>query len=192
MIYRLSGILIEKQPSFAAVDVSGVAYEAAVSLATYSNLPPIGSQVELYIHMSVREDGVFLFGFSSREEKQMFLLLVTVSGIGPKLAMKILSGVGASQLKNSIASSDYDALSAIPGVGKKTAQRIVVELKDKFDGLSEFSKSTVGSVKEDVISALVNLGYKQPDCRKAVESAPEDGNFEEVLKAAFKNLSGKG
>ena len=192
MIYRLSGILIEKQPSFAVIDVSGIAYEVAISLSTYSELPSLNDNVVMYIHMVVREDGIFLFGFLSQEEKQMFLLLVTVSGIGPKLAMKILSGVGSSQLRNAIAASDHDALSAIPGVGKKTAQRIVVELKDKFDSLPDVSESSGSAVIEDVVSALVNLGYKLPDCRKAVESAPTDGTFEDILKVAFKVLSGKG
>lgn len=190
MIYKLTGKLIEKQPSFIAVDVNGVAYEVGISLFTYSSLPAIDSVVQIYTHMSVREDGVFLYGFLSIEEKQLFLLLISVSGIGPKLAVKILGGISVDQFKNAIFSSDYDVLSSISGVGKKTAQRIVVELKDKFKDATVTS-SNIGSTKEDVVSALVNLGYKQADCLKALESIPNDTSFEDMLKDAFKILSGK-
>lgn len=191
MIYRITGKIIEKQPSFIAIDVNGVAYEVAVSLHTYSSLPAIDSEVQIYTYMSVKEDGVSLFGFSSIEERQLFLLLITVSGIGPKLALKILGGIGANQFKDAISNSDYDLLSTIPGVGKKTAQRIVVELKDKFKNLPETTISLNSNTKQDVISALVNLGYKQADCIKALESVSNDYSFEDMLKEAFKILSGK-
>lgn len=191
MIYRLTGKLIEKQPSLVAIDVNGVAYEASVSLSTYAGLPAVGEEARVYTHMSVREDGVYLFGFATLEEKQLFLLLITVSGIGPKLAVKILGGIGPEQLRGAIASSDHAMLATIPGVGKKTAERIVVELKDKFDGIANSFPGLLGDVKEDVVSALVNLGYKMPECRKAVDGAPADGNFETVLKDALLALSGK-
>lgn len=192
MIYRLAGRLVEKQPSFVVMDVNGVAYGASVSLATYAALPAVGEEARIYTHMSVREDGVYLFGFATLEEKQLFLLLITVSGIGSKLAVKILGGIGPEQLRQAIGSSDHAMLSTIPGVGKKTAERIVVELKDKFDGIVCFESGPAGDVRQDVIGALVNLGYKLPDCRKAVEGAPSDGGFEAVLKSALHILSGKG
>lgn len=188
MIYRLSGRLLEKQPSFVAIDVNGVAYEAAVSLATFAALPAVGEEASVYTHMSVREDGVFLFGFATPEEKQLFLLLITVSGIGPKLAIKILGGIGPAKLRQAISSSDHSTLATIPGVGKKTAERIIVELKDKFSGEGQ---EMLGDVKQDVISALINLGYKLPDCRKAVEGISADNGFEAVLKSALNVLSAK-
>lgn len=191
MIYRLSGRLLEKQPSFVAIDVNGVAYEAAVSLATFAALPAVGEEASVYTHMSVREDGVFLFGFATPEEKQLFLLLITVSGIGPKLAIKILGGIGPAKLRQAIASSDHSTLATIPGVGKKTAERIVVELKDKFSGEGGAGQEMLGDVRQDVISALINLGYKLPDCRKAVEGVSADNGFEAVLKSALNVLSAK-
>lgn len=191
MIYRLKGNIIEKHTSGVVIDVVGVAYEATVSLATFSLLPAEGSEAVLYTHMSVREDGVFLYGFASLDEKKIFLLLTTVSGIGPKMAVKILSGIGSAELKSAISAGDHSILSSVPGVGKKTAERIVVELKDKFDGFSLTGSSSGGGVLDDVASALVNLGYKLPDCRKAMEGVSADTDFQSALKAALSNLASK-
>lgn len=189
MIYRLSGKIIEKHPNLVVIDVGGVAYEASVSLSTYSLLPEENGVATLYTHMAVREDGVFLYGFATIDEKKLFQLLTTVSGIGPKLAIKILSGIGLEELKNAIGSSDYTVLASVSGVGKKTAERIVVELKDKFDG--EIFAGALGGVGEDVVSALINLGYKLPDCRKALEGTPTDADFQTTLKMALNKLTGK-
>lgn len=191
MIYRLKGTIIEKHPSGIVIDVGGVAYEATVSLATFSLLPAEGSEGLLYTHMAVREDGVFLYGFASLDEKQIFLLLTTVSGIGPKMAIKILSGIGSDELKSAISAGDHSILSSVPGVGKKTAERIVVELKDKFDGFALAGASSFGGVIDDVVSALVNLGYKLPDCRKAAEGIGVDCDFQSAMKAALNNLASK-
>lgn len=189
MIYRLKGKIIEKHPSGVVIDVGGVAYEATVSLATFSLLPAEGFEAVLYTHMAVREDGVFLFGFASLDEKRVFLLLTTVSGIGPKMAVKILGGIGSDELKNAISAGDHSILSSVPGIGKKTAERIVVELKDKFDGFSTVGSSPSGGALDDVVSALVNLGYKLPDCRKAMEGVSVDSDFQSALKVALNNLA---
>lgn len=190
MIYRLAGNILEKRPGNVVIDVNGVGYEASVSLNTYALLGAEGDTAVLYTHMAVREDGVFLYGFSSLDEKKLFQLLTSVSGIGPKLAVKILSGINADELKRSISASDYTALSSVSGVGKKTAERIVVELKDKFESQSFFGDVS-GGVLEDVAGALVNLGYKLTDCRKALEGLNPDCDFQTALKSALHNLSGK-
>lgn len=189
MIYRLKGEIIEKDTNMVVIDTGGVAYEAAVSLATYSLIGSVGDQCELYTHLAVREDGMFLFGFSTKEEKKLFLLLITVSSIGPKTAIKILGGIGVDKLTQAISSGDHQLLATIPGIGKKTAERIVVELKDKFESMGE--SYAPGDVREEVIGALMNLGYKLPECRKAVEKSNASDDFEVVLKNALQQLSGK-
>ncbi len=189
MIYRLSGIILEKDTNMVVIDTGGVSYEASVSLATYSSIGGIGEKCELYTHMAVREDGIYLYGFSSKEEKRLFLHLISVSSIGPKMAVKILGGIGIESLISAISSSDHQMLAAIPGIGKKTAERIVVELKDKFD--SENTEFVKGDIREEVVGALINLGYKTPESRKAVEKANPDDDFETILKNALQLLSGK-
>lgn len=189
MIYKLKGEILEKDTNYVVIDTGGVAYEVSISLATYAYLGNVGEICEVYTYMAVREDGVYLYGFATKEEKRLFLHLITVSSIGPKMAVKILGGIGVESLISAISSKDYQMLAAIPGIGKKTAERIVVELKDKFD--SESTTFQANDIREEVVSALVNLGYKMQDCRKAVEKAnPADG-FEVMLKNALQLLSGK-
>ena len=171
------------------IDTGGIAYEAACSLATYSAVGNIGDTCELYTYMAVREDGVYLYGFASKEEKRLFLMLTSVSGIGPKVAVKILGGIGCDSLISAISSSDHQMLAAIPGIGKKTAERIVVELKDKFE--SQQAVFAPNDVREEVALALVNLGYKLPESRKAVEKCSPNDDFETILKKALQLLSGK-
>ena len=189
MIYKLKGEILEKDTNTVVIDTAGVAYEANVSLATYSTIGNVGEIGEIYTYMAVREDGVYLYGFSTKEEKRLFLHLISVSSIGPKMAIKILGGIGIESLISAISSSDHQMLAAIPGIGKKTAERIVVELKDKFD--SETTVCTKGDVREEVVGALINLGYKTPESRKAVEKASADDDFENILKNALQLLSGK-
>lgn len=189
MIYKLKGEIIEKDTNTVVIDTGGVAYEAFVSLATYSLIPSVGEECSLFTYLAVRDDGVFLYGFSTKEEKRLFLLLISVSSIGPKMAIKILGGIGTDRLTAAISSSDHQLLATIPGVGKRTAERIVVELKDKFENVSENYGS--GDVRESVIGALMNLGYKMPECRKAVEKSGSGDSFETVLKNALQLLSGK-
>ena len=193
MIYKLKGEILEKDTNYVVIDTGGVAYEVSISLATYAYLGNIGEICEVYTYMAVREDGVYLYGFATKEEKRLFLHLITVSSIGPKMAVKILGGIGVESLISAISSKDYQMLAAIPGIGKKTAERIVVELKDKFDSESTTFQANfqANDIREEVVSALVNLGYKTQDARKAVEKAnPADG-FEVILKNALQLLSGK-
>src|SRR4051812_44867188 len=162
MIAFLRGRLISKKPNQAIVDVAGVGYDVAISVPTFSDLPGDGAEVSLHIHTHVREDAIALFGFMRGQEKQLFERLISVSGIGPKLAITILSGMAAEEMVRAIRSNDVARLTKIPGIGKKTAERMVLELRDKLEPISAGDTphvSTVLPVEEDVLSALVNLGY---------------------------------
>lgn len=178
MIATLSGTLFMKQPGQGIIDVGGVGYEVQISVRTYDVLPPEGEDVFLHISTSVREDAITLFGFAYPEEKELFLLLNTVSGVGPKLALGILSGIGAAELCEALKMKDITRLTALSGVGKKTAQRLCVELQDKvahFSGQAEIAGAggldaplAVGGNADDAVSALVNLGYPQSTAWQAL------------------------
>ncbi|HEX8999632.1 MAG TPA: Holliday junction branch migration protein RuvA, partial [Blastocatellia bacterium] len=172
MIAHITGKLIHKQPNAIIVDVGGVGYELTVPLSTFYDLGEAGTEVSLRVHTHVREDALQLFGFRTEREKKLFLLLVSVSGIGPKLAVTVLSGLSAEELVQAIRAGNLAKLVGIPGVGKKTAERMLLELKDKAaailpPGLEEASSAggavaqTGDAMREDVISALVNLGYQK-------------------------------
>lgn len=192
MIYSVKGVLVEKTPNIAIVDVGGVSFEVIISVNTFSSIRDVGQEVMLYTHMVLKDDLSALFGFSNLLEKKLYLMLNTVSKVGPKLAIAILSGIDANGLKRTIAESDVSALSAVPGIGKKTAERIVLELKDKFDEeiiTGESVPSIASDSHSDVLSALVNLGYKRPDCVAAVRKyASADSDFESLLKQCLKVL----
>ena len=193
MIAHLRGRLISKHPNQAIVEAAGVGYDVAISIPTFSDLPAIGSEVALHIHTHVREDALALFGFLRLEEKQLFEKLITVSGIGPKLAITILSGMPTAEMVGAIRANDYARLTRIPGVGKKTAERMCVELRDKLDAFGEAKPmAAVSAVEEDVISALTNLGYQRAIAEKAVERAVASAgreNFDAVFRAALGALS---
>lgn len=200
MIGRLSGIVLEKRPDRAVVDAAGVGYELHVPLGTFASLPGIGERASLHVHTHVREDAILLFGFTTAEEKALFERLITVSGIGPKLALVVLSGLPLPELVGAIAAQNVARLSTIPGVGKKLAERLGVELKDKVSGiLSSSSSSTVfgvptalGGFLDDAVGALVNLGYRKPQAEAAVKAA-SDGtvptDLPTLLSAALRLLS---
>ena len=168
-------------------------YDVTISVPTFSDLPGAGSEVALHIHTHVREDALALYGFLRSEEKQLFEKLITVSGIGPKLAITILSGMATSDMVGAIRANDYARLTRIPGVGKKTAERMCVELRDKLEGFGEATLArTVSAVEEDVISALTNLGYQRMLAEKAVERAVASAgreNFDVVFRAALGGLT---
>lgn len=203
MIAHITGKLIHKQPNSVIVDVGGVGYELTVPLSTFYDLGEPGTDVSLRVHTHVREDALQLFGFRTDREKKLFLLLLAVSGIGPKLAVTVLSGLSVEELVQALRAGNLAKLVAIPGVGKKTAERMLLELKEKAaailpPGLEDVS-STSGTVaqtgdamREDVISALVNLGYQQSLAEKAVSAvlkeAP-DANFTLTLKQALRRLA---
>jgi Holliday junction DNA helicase RuvA len=195
MIAHLRGKLILKSSNMAIVECGGVGYEVAISVATFSALPGEGQEARLYVYTKVAEDQLALFGFAEMQEKRLFERLLTITGIGPKLAITVLSGISAERLVTAIRASDHAQLTKIPGIGKKTAERVVLELKDKLDDLAGSAPATGpaqshGQVGEDVLSALVNLGYARPVAQKAVETAVarERGaaaSFEGLFRAAM-------
>ena len=191
MIYKLTGKLIAKDGGRAAIDVNGVAYEVQVSMNSYALMPSVGETAELFTHFVMREDGVSLYGFISTDEKALFLQLNTVSKIGPKMALAILGNVGAEELVTAVTSQNVDKLSKVPGIGKKTAERIIVELKDKLKAGTgpAVSFSVPKSTADDVVSALCNLGYKQTDCEKIVARF-DDNDFNTLLRKALAELAG--
>jgi len=192
MIAHLRGLLLSKLPHQAIVEAAGVGYDVAISIATYTALPAENAEVALHIHTQVREDTLALYGFLSREEKRIFERLITVSGVGPKLAITILSGLSADRLVAALRAHDHAMLIKVPGVGKKLAERLVVELKDKLEDLAVAPPATqsVGPAAEDVLSALVNLGYSRPAAQKAIETAAAKdksvaADFEHLFRAAL-------
>ena len=198
MIALIRGKLAYKSIDHVIVDVGGVGYRLSIPLSTFYSLPETG-EVSLFTHTHVREDALLLYGFLSIEEKDLFVILIGISGVGPKLAVNILSHIPVVDLKRAIAEGNIKRLSGLPGIGKKTAERLVLELKDKvgpIDGLPASSDAAIiagtsaGAMVNDVISALVNLGYKENQARKVLESmelAP-DLTMEAALKGALKVL----
>ena len=196
MIGQLRGRLAEKRPNQVLVDVGGVGYLVQVPLSTYAALSEIHTEVTLLIHTHVREDTLALYGFVSAREKHFFEMLLSASGVGPALALKILSGMSVEELVPAIRGGDLARLTRIPGVGRKTAERMVVELKDKLEAVAvEAEKPAAASpagVEADVVSALVNLGYDARAAEGAVGEAKREaggGNFEKLLRAALQSLS---
>ena len=171
MIAHLRGKLIHKEPGQAIVEAGGVGYDVVISVPTFTALPSEGAEASLYIHTQVSEDQIALFGFLDRTEKRLFEKLITVSGVGPKLAIKMLSGLSVDRTVQAIRGQDHAQLTRIPGVGKKMAERLVVELKDKLDDFAVVPAARVvsGTAVDDVLSALVNLGYQQAASEKAIE-----------------------
>src|ERR1022692_3927686 len=171
MIAHLRGRLIAKHPNQAIVEVGGVGYDVTITVPTFSDLPSLGAEVALHIHTHVREDLIALYGFFRPEEKKLFEKLITVSGIGPKLAITILSGMAADEMIGAIRGNDLARLTRIPGIGKKTAERMVLELRDKLpvESAGEVRTSpAMNAVDEDVLSALLNLGYPRATAEKAL------------------------
>jgi Holliday junction DNA helicase RuvA len=188
MIAHLRGKLIARHPNQAIVETAGVGYDITISVPTFSELPPAGGEVSLHIHTHVREDQIALYGFLRFEEKQLFEKLITVSGIGPKLAVTILSGMPAEDMVNAIRGNDIARLTKIPGIGRKTAERMVLELRDKLPPVGTDQVHVVPSlsaVQEDVLSALVNLGYQRAAAEKALTSVEQNGAFDAMFRAAL-------
>ncbi len=191
MIGALTGILRRKAPEGVLVDVGGVGYLVVVPLSTYYELPDLGREVSLRIHTYVRDDSIDLYGFGSGTEQSLFEALIGVAGVGPKLAVTILSGMEGDMLVASIADQDIARLTTIPGVGKKTAQRLALELKDKvLDMAPEARETTAQGTREDVVSALVNLGYRRRDAERAIEKVEDPADdFETLLRQTLRMLA---
>jgi Holliday junction DNA helicase RuvA len=193
MIAHLRGRLFSKHPGQAIVEAAGVGYEVIISIPTFTALPAEGAEVSLHIHTQVREDILALYGFLDLKEKRLFERLIAVSGVGPKLAVTILSGLNPERTVAAIRAQDHATLTHIPGVGKKLAERLVVELKDKLEDMAvaPAAVTSVGPAAEDVLSALTNLGYQRPAAQKAIEAAVEKDkslgqDFDALFRAALK------
>jgi holliday junction DNA helicase RuvA len=196
MIAHLRGTLLEKHPNEVIVEAGGVGYDVVIPVSTFSALPDVGKEVKLRIHTHVREDALSLFGFLTAEEKTLFERLITVSGIGPKLAVTVLSGLSAGQLIAAIRGSQTATLVRIPGVGKKTAERIVLELRDKLEGLAasevagpaQTPAEVLSAVDQDVLSALANLGCNRAAAEMAIRKAKATGTpaeFEPLFRRSL-------
>lgn len=194
MIAHLRGKLLAKHPNQVIVETAGVGYDVTISVPTFSDLPDTGSEVALHIHTHVREDALALYGFLRSSEKLLFEKLITVSGIGAKLAITILSGMPADEMVNAIRGNDVTRLTRIPGIGKKTAERMVLELRDKLPqpGVATAAVApSLSATEEDVLSALLNLGYQRPAAEKAVATVAKGkaGSFDAMFRDALSALT---
>ena len=195
MIAHLRGKLLAKHPNQAVVEAAGVGYDVTISVPTFSDLPAVGGEVALHIHTHVREDALALYGFLRPSEKLLFEKLLTVSGIGPKLAITILSGMAADEMVGAIRGNDVTRLTRIPGIGKKTAERMVLELRDKLPQPGPAVAPAVpamSAAEEDVLSALLNLGYQRAAAEKAIAAAAKNGKagtFDSLFRESLAGLS---
>jgi len=206
MIAHLSGTLLSKQPTAAIIDVGGVGYEVAIPLSTFYELGETGARVQLRVYTHVSQDAIRLYGFKTVRERELFLQLISVNGVGPGLAIKLLSGMNADEMIASIRTNNLVRLVAIPGVGRKTAERLVVDLRDKIAALSspaleeEFAakaaaagvSSSPDSMRDDAMSALANLGYQRAAAEKAVKNAIDEGgelSVEAILRRSLRSLA---
>lgn len=200
MIARIHGTLIQKSVLQCIVDVHGTGYRVVVPLTTFYELPEVGQPVILHVHTHVREDAISLFGFHTAEEREVFQLMISVSGIGPKLAVNVLSGIDARQLVRAVMEGDVKRLISIPGVGRKMAERMILELKEKVtkleregEGIGIATAKTDLQIQEDAVSALINLGYRVPAAKDAIErvlTAEPDVSLDRLLKESLRVLSG--
>ena len=202
MIGRLRGTLAEKQPPHLIIDVNGLGYELEVPMTTLYRLPPVGQPVTLHTHLVVREDAQLLYGFTERREREFFRELIRLNGVGPKLALALMSGLDVDELVRCVQAQDTSALVKVPGVGKKTAERLLVELKDRFkawetvpsmfqlvsDG-PQGASAPMPTAETDAVSALISLGYKPQEASKAVSGIKEKGlSSEELIRRALKGM----
>jgi len=201
MIGRLAGVLLEKRPPFLLIDVSGVGYEVEAPLSTFFHLPQIGEPIVLHTHLAVREDAHLLFGFSSESERRLFRELIKVSGVGAKVALAILSGMNAREFAACVQAEDVKALTRVPGIGKKTAERLIVEMRDRLDralaeggaSLPDASSVTAApaSAGDEARAALVALGYRPAEAARLIDTVGERaGTTEELIRLALRSAAG--
>lgn len=190
MIGRLHGKLLEKNPPQILIDVSGVGYEVDVPMSTFCNLPEVGGELTLHTHFVVREDAQLLYGFATLAERAVFRALIKISGIGPKIALALLSGITVDQLKDAVDRGETGLLTKVPGIGKKTAERLVLELKDKLAGTGAATAAVPTSgARADVAAALIALGYSEREAAAATKKLPEDCTVNDGLRLALKSLT---
>ena len=200
MIGFIRGKLVSKTPPQLVVDVQGVGYEVEAPMTTFYDLPKLGSELQLYTHLVVREDAHILFAFSTESDRLMFRTLIKVNGVGPKLALTILSGQSAEEFHRCIHDNDVQALVRLPGIGKKTAERLIIEMRDRLPNMTESSGSdpavsvnvAANSPRQEAISALCALGYKPQDASKMVQAIPQqDKTCEEIIRLALQGTVSK-
>jgi Holliday junction DNA helicase RuvA len=189
MIGRLSGLLAEKSPPLVLIDVNGVGYEADVPMSTFYNLPSLGERVTLLTHLMVREDAHLLYGFLTAQERSTFRELIKISGVGPRTALAILSGLSVAELAAAISRQESGRLQKVPGIGKKTAERLLLELKGKLGAdLGLPSAQVASEAQVDIVQALMALGYNEKDAAAALKKLPADVGVSEGIKLALKSL----
>ena len=190
MIGRLTGALLEKNPPQVTLDVHGVGYELEVPMSTFYNLPDVGSKVSLHTHMVVREDGHFLFGFGSEAERAAFRQLIKITGVGPRIALALLSGLSVGELAQAVAMQETGRLTKVPGIGKKTAERLLLELRDKLPRSGAIASAAVApSEGADVLNALLALGYSEKEAQAAIRQLAPNVGVSDGIRAALKLLS---
>lgn len=190
MIGRLHGKLLEKNPPQILIDVSGVGYEVDVPMSTFCNLPEVGGEFTLHTHFVVREDAELLYGFATLAERAVFRALIKISGVGPKIALALLSGITVDQLKDAVDRGETGLLTKVPGIGKKTAERLVLELKGKLAGTGAATAAVPTSgARADVAAALIALGYSEREAAAATKKLPEDCTVNDGLRLALKSLT---
>jgi len=202
MIFALEGKVVSKSPTEVVIDVGGVSYLVYIPVTVYDKIGDVGSNVKLYTYLIVKDEEMFLYGFSSVEEREFFKLLISVSGIGPKMALAIMSGMSGEELKNSIVQGDVSTLVSIPGVGKKTAERVIVELRDKIAKIEfagkplEFISSDQVEVRNEALLALISLGFTRQVAEKAIrlaikENEKKEFTVEELVKLALRHVTSR-
>ena len=190
MIGRLHGKLLEKNPPQILIDVSGVGYEVDVPMSTFCNLPEVGGELTLHTHFVVREDAELLYGFATLAERAVFRALIKISGVGPKIALALLSGITVDQLKDAVDRGETGLLTKVPGIGKKTAERLVLELNGKLAGTGAATAAVPTSgARADVAAALIALGYSEREAAAATKKLPEDCTVNDGLRLALKSLT---
>lgn len=189
MIGRLTGLLLEKNPPQIILDVAGVGYEVDVPMSTFYNLPATGERVSLYTHLAIREDGHFLYGFLKDEERVAFRQLLKISGIGARTALSVLSGLSVSDLAQAVAAQEVGRLTKIPGIGKKTAERLLLELRDKLPQSGAISSSAVPDGSSDILHALLALGYNDKEASAAMRQLPPGVSVSDGIRQALRALS---
>ena len=189
MIGRLTGVIAEKAPPQVLIDVQGVGYEVDVPMSTFFNLPNAGERVSLLTHLSIREDAHVLFGFLTPEERNTFRLLIRISGVGPKMALSLLSGLSVGELAQAVSRQESGRLVKVPGIGKKTAERLLLELKGKLGPDLSAPVSVANDAQADILQALIALGYSEKEAGAALKSLPTDVGVSEGIKLALKKLS---
>lgn len=189
MIGRLSGVIAEKTPPLVLIDVGGVGYEVDVPMSTFFNLGPLGDRAVLLTHLVVREDAHHLFGFLTQEERGTFRQLIKISGIGPKMALGLLSGLSVAELAQAVSRQEAGRLTKVPGIGKKTAERLLLELKGKLGPDLALPATVANDAQADILQALVALGYSEKDAAASLKALPPDVGVSDGIKLALKKLS---